>query len=484
MKVKIKMNENMTLLDALRTRNARTANGALTNSTSLSSCLDYFFVAGLHREDTQSFAKAFAENPDLALKILFWSRDVRGGSGARATFDAVMKELQNEDASLFSKLFKYIPEFGYWKEIFKLKPTAELVDFVVDTLNKEDDHSLCAKYCPRKGWWFSEIRKATGLDQKELRKQLVARTQVVENLMCENRWSEVAYEQVPSVAGLRYRKLFYKHDGERYGSYIESVNKGETKINSSVLYPHNIYEEYLKNRRGSLTKMPELEAMWNGLPNFMEGCKERILPLCDVSGSMTGTPMAISVALGCYISQHNEGIFKDAFMTFESRPQLCYLKGDSIISRFNQLENAEWGGSTDLQAAFDLILRTATKNHIAESEMPTKLLIISDMQFNSATGGNGTYDWTTGRWVYNDSTNYEVIEQKYADAGYKLPEIIFWNVNGPAGDLPVTMRDLGTGLVSGYSPSILTSVLKGEVKTPYQLMLDTVDTERYKEIHV
>lgn len=457
-------------LEALSTKNARTANGAITNSTSLNKCLDFFSIAGNHKENVESFEAAFGEDPQLAMRILFWSRDCRGGAGARKNFITVMKKLQVERPVVFSKVFKFIPEFGYWKDVYHLEPTLEVVRFIADTLLNEGDHSLCAKYCPRKGVWFYHLRHLLRMTPANFRHFIVEKTQVVENLMCANKWNSIKYEEVPSVAGLRYKNTFIKHDGERYNQYIQSVLKGETKINSSVLYPNDIYHNYIYRSVGA-TSADAIKAMWDNLPNFMEGCKDRILPICDVSGSMYGTPIEVSVALGCYISERNEGPFKDAFITFSSHPQLQILSGD-IISRFKQLRRAEWGMNTNLQAVFDLILRRAQETHMAQELMPTKLLIISDMHFDIACG----YGWNS------EPTNFEAIKAKYAAAGYEMPGIIFWNVNGDAGNVPVTMRDQNVGLVSGYSPSILNSVLQAKVLSPMELMLNTVNAERYSVI--
>lgn len=477
----------MTFIDALQQRDTYTENGAITNSTSLSKCLDYFFVAGNPRDYTNAFTEAFRENPTIALKILFWSRDIRMGAGARKTFDMIIPAIQENAPRIFSNIYKSIPEMGYWKDVFKLKPTPELVKYVFETLQEESDHSLCAKYCPRKGWWFAELLKYANTiyptTQKDFRHWIVGKSTTVEQQMCDRDWENIQYEHVPSVAGSKYRRTFKKHDSDRYTSYLEDVAKGKKKINSSTLYPHNIFDEWLEGN----TDPNLIRGQWNALPNLMEGCKERILPLCDVSGSMSGTPMSVSVALGCYISQHNEGIFKDAFMTFSEHPTLEYLRGDDIISRFEQLHSAEWGGNTNLQAAFDVILTQAVKNNVPASEMPTKLLIISDMEFDEAIG-NGLRRMR--RWMGmmqepdDKYTNLDVIKEKYKAAGYELPEIVFWNVNGRAGNVPASMTDEKIGLVSGYSPNNLRSILKGIVPNPYQLMLDTVDTERYKDIHV
>lgn len=462
-----------TFLEALSTKNARTANGAITNSTSLNKCLDFFSIAGNPRENIESFEAAFGEDPQLAMRILFWSRDCRGGAGARRNFITVMRKLQAERPVVFSKVFKFIPEFGYWKDIYHLKPTLEVIKFIAETLVNESDHSLCAKYCPRKGEWFYHLRKILNMSPSEFRHFIVSKTQVVENFMCANEWNSIKYEEVPSVAGLRYKNTFIKHDGERYNQYIQSVLKGENKINSSVLYPNDIYHNYMHQSMCAISA-DAIKAMWNNLPNFMEGCKDRILPICDVSGSMYGTPMEVSVALGCYISERNEGPFKDAFITFSEEPELQILSGD-IISRFSQLRRANWGMNTDLQAVFDLILRRAQETHMSQELMPTKLLIISDMHFDEACG----YYWYKNS---SELTNFEAIKAKYAAAGYEMPGIIFWNVNGDAGNVPVTMRDQNVGLVSGYSPSILKSVLQAKVLSPIELMLNTVNAERYSVI--
>ena len=383
-----------------------------------------------------------------------------------------MRKLQLERPVIFSKVFKFIPEFGYWKDIYHLEPTPEVIKFITETLINENDHSLCAKYCPRKGVWFYYLRKTLNMTPAEFRHFIVSKTQVVENFMCINKWDSIKYEEVPSVAGLRYKNTFIKHDNIRYNQYIQNVLKGKIKINSSVLYPNDIYHNYRYQSNGA-TSADAIKAMWNNLPNFMEGCKDRILPVCDVSGSMYGTPMEVSIALGCYISERNEGPFKDAFITFSERPQLQILSGD-IISRFGQLRSTEWGMNTNLQAVFALILRRAQETHMTQELMPTKILIISDMHFDSAIG--------LGWYNRSEPTNFEAIKVKYAAAGYKMPGIIFWNVNGDAGNVPVTMRDQNIGLVSGYSPSILKSVLQAKVLSPIELMLNTVNAERYSVI--
>ena len=466
-------------IDSLRTKDAFTANGGVTHSTSLSACLDYFFVAGATRGMNGSdiidvFVKAYNENPTVACAILFWARDVRGGSGERNGFRIIMSYLANSSKHrvLFSKLLSLIPEYGYWKDVFLIAtPDNKVVlDFVTSALQnewlsfikKETSISLLAKYFPRKGKWFSKTHYALSVSPKGLRKILVALTNVVESKMCANEWGDINYGVVPSVAMKNYSNAFGRHDENRYKQYIDDVNAGNAKINASVLYPHDVIK-----RIETIGDVDVAVAMWNSLKNYMEGCTERILPVCDTSASMlgyNGLPMYVSVALGLYISERNEGVFKNAFMTFSETPKLQYVVGN-IIERVEQIKASDWGMSTNLQATFDLILNKAKESKVPADEMPTKLLIISDMEFNEATSGD---------------TNLNEIIKKYEESGYSMPEIIFWNVAGRAGNVPAQKNQQNVGLVSGFSPSILTSILRGKVKSPFELMLDTVMVDRYK----
>jgi hypothetical protein len=457
-------------LQSLQTKNALTANGAVTHSTSLNKCLDFFFVAGSARTmDTASrvsaFIAAFAENQELALKILFWSRDLRGGAGQRCLFQDVARFMNQNYSEIWDQLIIHIEEYGYWKDIFVTEtPNDNNLNWLSIQLEEAATKNLLAKWFPRKGPWFVAMHKYLKMTPKEFRKKLVSMTNVVETAMCSNKWSSINYSQVPSVAMKNYTKTFNKHDESRFQAFIQDVKEGNVKVNAGALYPHDL-----------VTKLDSCEAneigaytnQWNALPNYMEGSTERILPICDVSGSMTGLPMEVSVALGLYISERNEGPFKDAFITFDTTPKLQYLQG-SVYERMVQLRRADWGGSTDLQATFRLVLDSAVRDSIPVDQMPTKLLIISDMEFNSAC----------------DDTNLEAIQLQYQAAGYPMPELIFWNVNARLGNVPAQASEPGIGLVSGFSPSILKSVLQGKVYTPTQLMLDTVMTERYARIRV
>jgi len=307
------------------------------------------------------------------------------------------------------------------------------------------------------------MHKELDMTPKDFRKLLVKLTNVVETKMCNKEFEDIEYSHVPSIAMHKYRNAFIKHDSERFNTFIQSALKDPKKINASVLFPHVLCEKMFQIR-GESEVRDAIQAQWQALPNYMEGSNERILPVCDVSGSMTGLPMMVSISLGVYISERNESVFKNAFLTFSEKPQLCYTVGKTLFEKLYSIQNANWGFNTNLLATFDLILNKATDVQLPQDEMPTKLLIISDMEFDQAEG---------------NKTNLDSIKEKYEKSGYKMPEIIFWNVNGRVGNIPANKYDSKVGLVSGFSPAILKSILLGEVETPTQLMLRTVNNGRY-----
>ena len=261
---------------------------------------------------------------------------------------------------------------------------------------------------------------------------------------------------------------------------MDSLSKGETKINAGAVYPYDITKNL---QYGSADGAVE---QWKALPNYMEGNKERVLPVVDVSGSMSCpaggnakiTCMDVAISLGLYISERNEGPFKDAFFTFHSNPTLQYLKGD-LRDRYKQLARAPWGGSTDLEKTFKVLLEKAKAAKVAEADMPTMILILSDMEFNHATGGGywrGGSDW--------NPTAQNMIEKMYADAGYEMPKIVYWNIQSRNDNNPVQFDKQGTALVSGFNTNILKSLLSGDDLTPLSMMMNIVSSERYEAIRV
>jgi len=478
----------MKLVDALRTKNTVTENGMPTNSSSLNSCVDLFFTIGAMRGRDKdrliaNFSSALLEDPKRAMKILFWVRDISGGAGERQIFRDIMKYLAQDHTDALLKNIPYVSEYGRWDDLLDLAGTKlETEAFTQIRWGLDNQNGLCAKWMPRKGQVATNLRRFLGLDPKQYRKLLVGLTNVVETQMCANDWENIDFGKLPSVASARYQKAFWNRNEAGYKAYIESLKKGEAKINAGAVYPYDVTKSL---QMGNADVAIE---QWKALPNYMEGCEDRILPVVDVSGSMCATAggnpnvscMDVSISLGLYISERNAGAFKNAFVTFSSEPQLQFLSGN-LRDRFTQLKRADWGYNTDLVKVFDLILNQAGKHSIPETEMPTKILVLSDMEFDKATETVSGWEKThvTTKW---DATAQEMIEQKYAAAGYKVPAIVYWNIQSRGNNIPVAFDETGTALISGFSPSILKSVIKGEIVSPAQIMDDTIFAERYSPI--
>jgi hypothetical protein len=462
-------NQNVTLTD----------NGMITNPTSLNKCVDLFFSIGSMRGKSKDkvvnlFNEAYNENPLVASKILFWVRDVRSGAGERQTFRDVISYLTTNSPQTVRKNIGLIPEFGRWDDVLVLLGTEledDMFSLIKTALSNGD--GLCAKWMPRKGVVANKLRKLFRTTPKKYRKMLVGLTNVVESKMCAKDWEKIDYSKLPSLASSRYQKSFNKNDNERYKEYKKSLQDGTAKVNAGAVYPYDIVKSMSMGGDNIVS-----EKQWELLPNWLEGSVERILPVVDVSGSMGvevgGNPnlscMDVAVSLGMYISERNEGSFKDAFITFSNNPQLQYLTG-TLSERLHQLRRADWGMSTDLEAVFNLILHQAKMNNVSEGNMPTKILILSDMQFNQATR--------------RDSLGAQsMIEAMYEEAGYTKPDIIYWNLNAKGGNFPVEFDKNGTALVSGFSPSILKSLLGGKNMTPESIMMDTVNDDRYSVVTV
>jgi len=318
---------------------------------------------------------------------------------------------------------------------------------------------------------LQSLQKFFKLNSKDYRQSLAklrARIEVVETLMSAGEWDKINYEHVPSKAMKQYIKAFKKHDEARYRTYIQSVAKGEAKINAATLYPYDLVRQVLRDSSNA----EELDELWKHLPNYFEdSTSENVMCVVDVSGSMYSgrsevRPIDVAISLGLYMAERAKGPFNNHFITFSSHPELVKVSGCDLASKVNNMTRANWGGSTDILKTFELILNVGKKYSLDESEMPKKLFIISDMQFNEAD---------------NRLTTFEHIDKMYAEAGYKRPDLVFWNVNAHS-DNPVEKDEKGTFLVSGMSPTILMNALNTKATTALQLMLEVLGKDRYKEV--
>jgi hypothetical protein len=475
----------------------RTLNGASTNISTLNDVLDYFYHAPAMRgaDTTKLFANAYLEDKELAVKAAFYVRDIRGGQGQRQMFIDVLNWLYKNDLQTFEKVVELVPVYGRWKDVLEFVDNVIVQRMVWNQLvsDRVSDHpSLLAKWMPSENAsspatvalakkWSS----AFGMTPRQYRKTLTAlrsKLVLVETLMSAGKFDEINYEHVPSRASALLRKAFSKRDAERYVAYLEAVKKGEKKINASTLYPYELVQGYAAVHMGhGYAKNIErlynidntIEALWKALPNYAES-DENALGVVDISGSMYSgngkiTPIFVSVALGIYLAERNSGAFKNFFMTFSKAPKLIKLRANTLKDKVDEVWNAGVGYDTNIQAVFDALLNTAIKNAVPERDMPTKIFIFSDMEFNDPNIGSR-------------GTNYDAIKRKYAAAGYKMPTLVFWNIDSKQEQAPVTQDEKGVFLVAGASPSIMQNALNTKVTTPMDLMLEKLNSDRYAAI--
>ena len=460
---------------AVANQEARTENGMVARKSTAKATVDLFYKIGASRGKniTGDFTAAYVENADVALRIAQWARDVRGGAGERQLFRDILVHLEKRDPDAALALLKKIPEVGRWDDIFVFtSPVLKSAAYGMLGDALRANNGLAAKWTPRKGQIAAEVRAFFGMTPKQYRKSLVGLTKVVETQMCAGDWDNINFSHVPSVASRLYKKAFNRHT-PAFAEYVAKLVSGDktVKVNANAIFPHDV----LKGIAHSYEKLDKTEtdhviAQWDALPNYVGDAS--ILPLVDVSGSMTTSVpgstvrcLDVAVSLGLYLADKNKGVFKDTFLTFSSKPQLVTLKGN-IVDKVTQMSKSDWEMSTNLHAAMDKILSVAVKASVPASDMPAMLLVLSDMQFNQCAR-------------YDDSA-MQMIERKFADAGYVVPQIVFWNLNA-SDNVPVKADKSGTALVSGFSPSIMTSLLAADMDqfTPEGIMLKTVMSDRY-----
>lgn len=460
-----------------------TENLAVTYKSTLDDVLDLFYHAPAKRgqDITALFANAYNANALLAIKIMFYTRDVRGGQGERELFRQMLSWMYKNDQGAFNAVASLVPEYGRWDDLLQFVDSdvvRKLVSnqFVADM--RSDRPSLLGKWMPSENTSSVKTRALAakwrvilGLTPRQYRNHLSAlrkRINVLERLMSAREFGAIDYSAVPSNAGLRYRKAFSRQDAERYVAYLESVKKGEAKINASTLYPYDLVKTYVDR---DVKEDTTVELQWSALPNYAE-TDDNVLVMCDVSGSMLSgmskiRPIDISVSLAIYIAERNKGAFKDNFISFTDIPRLITLKGNSLLGKVKQVLN-DVGYNTNIEAAFDLVLATAVKNRVSVEEMPKYIIVVSDMEFDSV--GHGT--------------NFEMIKRKFERSGYTMPKLVFWNVSSRKEQVPVLSDEKDVYLVSGASPSVFKSVVTAKAVTPFEMMLEILNGERYLPIEL
>ena len=486
-----------------------TENGAVGYRTTGKELLDInFSVTSMRRMNEKQiidkFVRCFYEDKLLAIKWLFYARDAREGIGERRLFRVCMKYLSKEHIEIAKSVLQLIPEYGRWDDLLCLLDT-ELCDEVVtiienqlDTdmknMNKDGTISLLGKWLPSANTSSKETKRLAhilisklGITERQYRKMLSkirAYLKVVEVSMSKKEWNKIDYTSVSSRANLIYNDAFLRNDEERRRAYLESLKKGETKINAGVLFPHDIVHKY--GRRPSNVDAT-LEELWKALPDFVNGAGNTIC-VADGSGSMTIgiagtniTALSVANALAIYFAERSSGQFKNNYITFSEHPQIVDFNNATnlkekleIASHYSEVAN------TNIEAVFDLILQTAINKNMSQEELPQNVLILSDMEFDECA--------TCGRkdsWRVNSPSKklFQVFTDKYAEHGYKLPRLVFWNICSRTGTIPVKENDLGVALVSGFSPAIVKMVLSNSTD-PFECLLEQLNAERYDAVEV
>lgn len=486
-----------------------TENGALVHASSGHALLDLNFRASSLNytdgvEAIKIFKNALDESPVEAVKWLYYLRDCRGGMGFRNLFRKLMIEFLISNPEFAYDMLKATPEYGYWKDLVVmygmtdnkniketiLKVYIEQLTEDLKNLSEKRPVSLAGKYAPTDTSKKESIAKMAkdmmttrGISVKEYRKLnrvLRKYIDVVERKMSTNDWDEINYESVPSRANKIYKDAFERHDGKRFEKHIDAVLKGEEKRNVGQLFPHEIlkqaergYSYYGKTYKED----PVVEANWKSYPRTNLG---KILVVEDRSGSMTTSvtsnlsAMDVADALTLLFSEQLEGDFKNSFITFSERPKIWRLPEGTLASRANALNKYREVENTNIKAVFDLVLKNACQNKLTQDEMPKTILILSDMEFDSAT-----YSYY-GRNTMSE-TLFNTIRKDYERAGYDLPRMVFWNLCGRTGGVPVKENKLGVALVSGFSPAILQMVLAGDLD-PWNNLQDCLNAPRYDMI--
>ncbi len=468
-----------------------TENGAVTFRSTNSECLDLFATIGALRSNNDAeicnrFVRAYAEDPDLAMKILFYARDIRGGLGERRVFRTIIVWLaENEKASLVRNL-PFIAEYGRWDDILVLldtpaRPEAEAVlreQFIADmeAMKNGEPVSLLGKWLPSVNASNKEtvqrakrLAKSFGMSQKDYRKALSAlraEIRILENNLRERDYT-FDYAKQPSKAMFCYRMAFLRNDKERYSAYMDQVKTGEAKLNTGTLMPYEIVTSAYNAREN---ERETLNITWNALEDYTND--ENALVVADGSGSMywggKPLPAAVAQSLAIYFAERNRGAFQNYFITFSMTPQLVEIRGRDITEKVRYCRSFDECANTNLKAVFELILSTAVKNRIKQSDMPATLYIVSDMEFDYCARSA-------------DITNFEYAEKLYRKNGYKLPRVVFWNVQSRNRQQPVRMNEQGVALVSGCTARIFLQVMSGEMD-PYANMMSVIDAERYAQI--
>ena len=502
-----------------------TENGAVTHKSTMNALLDLFAMGAAYRTRSDEdvillFKNAFAEDPVYALKCLFYIRDVRGGQGERRFFRVATKWLATAETEAMRRNLIHVPEYGRWDDLFVFIGTPlqnDALNIVKHQLALDvqcKTPSLLAKWMPSENTSSAKTRKTAakvraylGMTPKQYRQILSAlrkRINVLERLMSEGRWDEIEFDKIPSKAGLKYKNAFARHDIERMKSdkivqsYADFAKDTTTKVNAKALYPYEVVAKacevmgcsygwgYSSRPAKSMDDTDRLmvNKYWENLEDYFKGKTFNGMAVVDTSASMRGSdasaPINVAISLGMYCAERANGPFAGHYVSFSSRPQLITVDGVDFCDKVKRIWQTNLCENTNIEATFDMLLNTAIANHCTQDDLPQNLIVISDMEFDRGSASSYGYGYAT-KPSAQVVTLMERIRAKWAAHGYRMPHLIYWNVQARQDNIP---EDIGCGLVSyvsGMSPTIFDTIMSG--KTGYELMKEKLDSPRYSVIH-
>lgn len=489
---------------------ALTENGAVTLPTTGNATLDLFGLMGAKRNDEEGFlellSKSLSESPLVFnLATIMYLMDIRNGLGERKLSRLGIKEILNSkkpftkiERDYLDTFIDAIPKYGRWDTVVDLacegnqRAIENIKSQLYQDVTSRNGVSLLGKWLPsenassketkRKAHKMMEILNLTNREYRKTLSALRKRINIVETHLTNKEYESIDYSKVPSLAMMKYREAFNRNDWNRYSEWLNGLSEGSTKVNTGTLTPVDVYTVQLDNvdrcSQEGVVQMDEtwrtMIEEWMGLNNRGSRNKWKTLVMADTSGSMyvqvngSTTAIDVSLALALFISELNTGTFRNSFLTFSANPNLIEVEEGKLSDKIEELGNKyiDWGMSTNIEKAMEMVLQTSIDSGIEPNEIIDKIMIISDMEFDEIS----TWSGDRARW---DETAFETMKTKFKAHGYDMPKIVFWNVNSRNNKLPVAKDELGTFLVSGFSHNILNQVMSGDMN-PQTYMLNVL----------
>ncbi len=469
----------MCLLDELKKNTTITnTKGSEYYAFTYNNNLDVFTMLSRYNsldEMIRLFNDALDEDEDLALANLLYILDIRSGKGERKIFKTIFKDLCINHTSRALIVLPFISEIGRYDYILVGIDTP-INDMVISLIKKQLESDLKSECPSLLVKWLPSHRThnvnsllakkiMNGLEMSEVEyrntlSKLRGKINIIEKNLTEKKYENIVFSEVPTKAMLKYTDAFMKRMPDEYLEYKNQVKTGESKINTNGLFSYEIIKKILfdSNKDYDL-----YDLMWNNQKDVLKDCDTNVLVVADTSGSMMcsgGILYATSLGLALYTAERNKGIFKNHFITFSDRPYLCEVKGKTIKDKVNNIPSIV--ANTGIDKVFELILKTSKDNNLEQKELPSHLLIISDMEFDQ-----GVYSRT--------GTNFKGWKQAFIEGGYVLPKIIFWNVSTRCNGVPATKFDKDVVMINGFSTNILENILTIENYAPMDVMLEKLE---------